>query len=97
MLLLDLSSRSGAFFLKFRFRRTLALLTFSVKVTLSLLEFFFLGRQLRFEPLELDSDSTSFRAASAVKSSYSKRASQLAAIAVFAFMIAGTFVLRFVH
>lgn len=49
------------------------------------------------EPLELDSDSTSFRAASAVKSSYSKRASRLAAIAVFAFMIAGTFVLRFVH
>jgi 3-ketosteroid 9alpha-monooxygenase subunit B len=49
------------------------------------------------EPLELDSDSTSFRAASAVKSSYSKRASQLAAVAVFAFMIAGTLVLRLVH
>ena len=48
------------------------------------------------EPLELDSDSTSFRAASAVKSSYSKRASQLAAVAVFAFMIAGTLVLRLV-
>ena len=48
------------------------------------------------EPLELDSDSTSFRAASAVKSSYSKRASQLAAVAVFAFMIAGTLVLRMV-
>ncbi len=49
------------------------------------------------EPLELDSDSTSFRAASAVKSSYSKRASQLAAVAVFSFMIAGTLVLRLVH
>ncbi|TFH29310.1 MAG: 2Fe-2S iron-sulfur cluster binding domain-containing protein, partial [Myxococcales bacterium] len=49
------------------------------------------------EPLELDSDSTSFRAASAVKSSYSKRASQLAAVAAFAFMIAGTLVLRLVH
>ena len=49
------------------------------------------------EPLELDSDSTSFRTASAVKSSYSKRASQLAAVAVFAFMIAGTLVLRLVH
>jgi 3-ketosteroid 9alpha-monooxygenase subunit B len=48
------------------------------------------------EPLELDSDSTSFRAASAVKSSYSKRVSQLAAVAVFAFMIAGTLVLRLV-
>jgi len=49
------------------------------------------------EPLELDSDSTSFRAASAVKSSYSKRASQLAAVAVFAFMLAGTLILRLVH
>ena len=48
------------------------------------------------EPLELDSDSTSFRAASAVKSSYSKRASQLAAVAVFAFIVAGTLVLRLV-
>ena len=46
------------------------------------------------EPLELDGDSTSFRAASAVKSSYSKRASQLAAAALFAFMVAGTLVLR---
>ncbi|MGD8317070.1 MAG: ferredoxin--NADP reductase [Myxococcales bacterium] len=49
------------------------------------------------EPLELDGDSTSFRAASAVKSSYGKRASQLAAMAVFAFMVAGTLILRFVH
>jgi len=49
------------------------------------------------QPLELDSDSTSFRAASAVKSSYSKRASQLAAVAVFAFMLAGTLILRMVH
>lgn len=49
------------------------------------------------EPLELDSDSTSFRAASAVKSSYSKRASQLAGVAVFAFMVAGTLILRLVH
>jgi hypothetical protein len=49
------------------------------------------------EPLELDSDSTSFRAASAVKSSYGKRASQLAAMGVFAFMVAGTLILRFVH
>lgn len=49
------------------------------------------------EPLEVDGDSTSFRAASAVKSSYSKRASQLAATAVFAFVIAGTLVLRLVH
>ena len=49
------------------------------------------------EPLELDSDSTSFRAASAVKSSYSKRVSQLAAVAVFTLMIAGTLVLRLVH
>ena len=48
------------------------------------------------EPLELDSDSTSFRAASAVKSSYSKRASQLAAVAVSAFMVAGTLILRLV-
>ncbi|MFW2387969.1 MAG: FAD-binding oxidoreductase [Polyangiales bacterium] len=46
------------------------------------------------EPLELDSDSTSFRAASGVKSSYSKAWSTLAAVAVFAFMIAGTIVLR---
>jgi ferredoxin len=49
------------------------------------------------EPLELDNDSASFRAASAVKSSYGKRASQLAAVAVFAFMVAGTLILRFVH
>jgi 3-ketosteroid 9alpha-monooxygenase subunit B len=49
------------------------------------------------EPLELDSGSTSFRAASAVKSSYSKRASRLAALGVFAFMIAGTLILRLVH
>lgn len=49
------------------------------------------------EPLELDNDSTSFRAASAVKSSYGKRASQLAAVAAFAFMVAGTLILRFVH
>lgn len=49
------------------------------------------------EPLELDGDSTSFRAASAVKSSYSKRVSQLMAVAVFAFMVAGTIVLRMVH
>jgi len=48
------------------------------------------------EPLELDSDSTSFRAASAVKSSYSKRASRLAAFGVFAFMLAGTLILRLV-
>ncbi len=48
------------------------------------------------DPLELDSDSTSFRAASAVKSSYSKRASRLAAVGVFAFMIAGTLILRLV-
>jgi ferredoxin len=49
------------------------------------------------EPLELDSDSTSFRAASAVKSSFSKRASQLAAAAAFALMVAGTLILRLVH
>jgi ferredoxin len=49
------------------------------------------------EPLELDCDSTSFRAASAVKSSHSKRFSQVAAVAAFAFMIAGTLVLRSVH
>jgi len=49
------------------------------------------------EPLELDADSTSFRTASAVKSSYSKHASQLAAVAVFAFMVAGTLVLRVVQ
>ncbi len=48
------------------------------------------------EPLELDSESTSFRAASGVKSSYSKTWSRLAAVAVFAFMIAGTLVLRLV-
>ena len=48
------------------------------------------------EPLELDSESTSFRAASGVKSSYSKTWSGLAAVAVFAFMIAGTLVLRLV-
>jgi 3-ketosteroid 9alpha-monooxygenase subunit B len=49
------------------------------------------------EPLELDGDSTSFRAASGVKSSYSKAWSTLAAVAVFAFMVAGTLVLRLVH
>lgn len=49
------------------------------------------------EPLELDSDSTSFRTASAVKSSYSKVWSRLAAVAVFACMVAGTLVLRLVH
>jgi 3-ketosteroid 9alpha-monooxygenase subunit B len=49
------------------------------------------------EPLELDADSTSFRAASAVKSSYGKAWSRLAAVAVFACMIAGTLVLRLVH
>ena len=49
------------------------------------------------EPLELDGDSTSFRAASGVKSSYSKAWSTLAAAAVFAFMVAGTIVLRLVH
>ena len=49
------------------------------------------------EPLELDADSTSFRAASAVKSSYSKTWSRLAAAAVFACMVAGTLVLRLVH
>jgi len=49
------------------------------------------------EPLELDSDSTSFRAASAVKSSFSKRASRLAAAAALVFMVAGTLVLRLVH
>ena len=49
------------------------------------------------EPLELDGDSTSFRAASGVKSSYSKAWSTLAAAAVFAFMVAGTLVLRWVH
>lgn len=47
-------------------------------------------------PLELDSDSTSFRAASAVKSSYSRGASRLAALAVLAFMITGTLILRLV-
>lgn len=49
------------------------------------------------DPLELDADSTSFRAASAVKSSYSKAWSTLAAVAVFAFMVASTLVLRLVH
>ena len=49
------------------------------------------------EPLELDGDSTSFRAASGVKSSYSKAWSTLAAVAVFAFMVAGTLVLRLVQ
>lgn len=49
------------------------------------------------EPLELDADSTSFRTASAVKSSYSKVASRVAAVAVFAFMVAGTLVLRMVQ
>jgi 3-ketosteroid 9alpha-monooxygenase subunit B len=49
------------------------------------------------EPLELDADSTSFRAASAVKSSYSKTWSRVAAVAVFACMVAGTLVLRLVH
>jgi 3-ketosteroid 9alpha-monooxygenase subunit B len=49
------------------------------------------------EALELDADSTSFRAASAVKSSYSKAWSRLAAVAVFACMVAGTLVLRLVH
>ena len=48
------------------------------------------------EPLELDSESTSFRAASGVKSSYSKTWSTMAALAVFAFMVAGTLVLRLV-
>ena len=49
------------------------------------------------EPLELDADSTSFRTASAIKSSYSKAWSRLAAVAVFACMVAGTLVLRLVH
>ena len=49
------------------------------------------------EPLELDADSTSFRTASAVKSSYSRAWSRLAAVAVFACMVAGTLVLRLVH
>ena len=49
------------------------------------------------EPLELDADSTSFRAASAVKSSHSRAWSRLAAVAVFACMLAGTLVLRLVH
>lgn len=48
------------------------------------------------EPLELDCDSTSFRKASAVKSSYSKRASKLGIAACFAFMLAGTLILRLV-
>jgi len=47
-------------------------------------------------PLELDADSTSFRAASGVKSSLSRSWSMFAAAAVFAFMIAGTIVLRMV-
>lgn len=49
------------------------------------------------DPLELDADSTSFRAASAVKSSYGTAWSRVAAVAVFAFMVAGTVVLRLVH
>ena len=49
------------------------------------------------EPLELDADSTSFRLASAVKSSYSKTWSRLLAAALFAFMVAGTVILRTVH
>lgn len=49
------------------------------------------------DPLELDGDSTSFRAASAVKSSFGKRASRLAAAAAFALMAAGTLILRLVH
>jgi hypothetical protein len=49
------------------------------------------------EPLELDGDSTSFRAASGVKSSYSRAWSTSAAVVVFAFMVAGTLVLRLVH
>jgi 3-ketosteroid 9alpha-monooxygenase subunit B len=49
------------------------------------------------EPLELDADSGSFRAASAVKSSYGKVWSTLAAAAVFAVMITGTLVLRLVE
>ncbi len=49
------------------------------------------------EALELDADSTSFRSASAVKSSYSKAWSRVAAVAVFACMVAGTLVLRLVH
>jgi Na+-transporting NADH:ubiquinone oxidoreductase subunit NqrF len=48
-------------------------------------------------PLELDADSTSFRAASAVKSSHGRAWSRLAAVAVFAGMVAGTLVLRLVH
>ncbi len=48
-------------------------------------------------PLELDADSASFRAASAVKSSHSKPWSRFAAVAVFACMLAGTLVLRLVH
>jgi ferredoxin len=49
------------------------------------------------EPLELDGDSTSFRAASAVKSSMTKTWSRLAAVAVFGLMVAGTVVLRWVQ
>jgi ferredoxin len=49
------------------------------------------------EPLELDADSTSFRLASAVKSSYSRTWSRLLAVALFAFMVAGTVILRSVH
>jgi 3-ketosteroid 9alpha-monooxygenase subunit B len=48
------------------------------------------------EPLELDCDSTSFRKASAVKSSYSKRVSQIGVAACFGFMLAGTLILRLV-
>ncbi|MEZ4287679.1 MAG: ferredoxin--NADP reductase [Polyangiales bacterium] len=46
------------------------------------------------DPLELDSDSTSFRIASAVKSSYGKWASRSAAAAVTVFIIASTLFLR---
>lgn len=46
------------------------------------------------DPLEVDCDSTSFRAPAAVRSSLAGRASRLAAAAVFALMVAGTLVLR---
>ena len=46
------------------------------------------------EPLELDSDSISFRTASAVKSSYSTWVSRFAAVAVFALLTASTVFLR---
>jgi len=48
------------------------------------------------EPIEIDCDSTSFRAASAVKSSYGKAASRVAAVVMFALMLVGTLVLRLV-